>query len=113
MEAVLHWRVQCVLHLTDAHGKFIHHAFLLIFERSLAMTTPPTNEQPVDPLQHRLEELNQTLLEQAEHLREQVKEAREKTRDYIQHEPVKSVLIAAATGAALVLLTHWVNQRVK
>lgn len=77
------------------------------------MTMPPTNEQPINTLQHTVEELNQTLLEQAEHLRAQVKEAREKTRDYIQHEPVKSVLIAAATGAALVLLTHWINQRAK
>jgi len=56
---------------------------------------------------------SQTLHEQTEHLRTQVKEAREKTLGYIQHEPVKAVLIAAATGAALVMLTNWLSQRVK
>lgn len=56
---------------------------------------------------------SQTLHEQTEHLRKQVKEAREKTLGYIQHEPVKAVLIAAATGAAVVLITHWLSQRVK
>lgn len=101
------------------------------------MTTllPPTDksatasqQQSVDRLssavQKTVEELNaeaaelmqrssQTLHEQAAHLRTQAKEAREKTLDYIQHEPVKAVLIAAATGAAMMLLTNWLSQRIK
>ena len=56
---------------------------------------------------------SQALHEQTEHLRTQVREVREKTLGYIQHEPVKSVFIAAATGAALVLLSNWLSQRIK
>mgnify|MGYP000045849802 CR=1 FL=1 len=96
---------------------------------------PPSIEKSAEALHHTVdsvsnavhktvEELNaeaaelmhrssQTLHEQTEHLRTQVKQVREKTLDYIQHEPVKAVFIAAATGAALVLLTNWLGQRVK
>lgn len=100
------------------------------------MTTHPTSiEKSADALHHAVdsvshavhktvEELNaegaelmqrssQTLHQQTEQLRTQFKEAREKTLDYIQHEPLKAVLIAAASGAALVLLTSWLGQRVK
>ena len=76
-------------------------------------TTPPAHEKPISALEHTVDELNQTLHAQAAHLRAQATEIHEKTRDYIQHEPVKSVLVAAATGAALVLLTHWISQRAK
>ena len=55
----------------------------------------------------------QTVHEHTEQLRTQVQKVREKTQDYIQQEPVKAVLIAAAAGAALVLLTSWLSQRVK
>ena len=88
------------------------------------MTTPPFIEKSAHALHHTVEELNaqaaelmhrssQNLHEQTEHLRTHVKEVREKTRGYIQHEPMKAVLFAAATGAAVVLLTTWLSRRVK
>jgi ElaB/YqjD/DUF883 family membrane-anchored ribosome-binding protein len=40
----------------------------------------------------------------ADHLREKSVHARDVTTNYIQHEPMKSVLIAAAAGAALMAL---------
>lgn len=40
----------------------------------------------------------------ADHLRERSLHARDATSNYIQHEPMKSVLIAAAAGAALMAL---------
>jgi ElaB/YqjD/DUF883 family membrane-anchored ribosome-binding protein len=41
------------------------------------------------------------LRESGQQLREKSSHARQTTADYIQHEPVKSVLIAAAVGAGL------------
>ena len=50
------------------------------------------------------------LRQRSDQLRDQALHARDSARGYIQHEPLKAVLIAAATGAALValgtLLTH-------
>lgn len=43
-------------------------------------------------------------------VRDQAKHASESTVSYIQHEPVKAVLIAAATGAALMALISLVNR---
>jgi ElaB/YqjD/DUF883 family membrane-anchored ribosome-binding protein len=40
----------------------------------------------------------------ADHLRQSSLHARDATSEYIQHEPMKSVLIAAAAGAALMAL---------
>jgi ElaB/YqjD/DUF883 family membrane-anchored ribosome-binding protein len=37
-------------------------------------------------------------------VRKQAEQARDATRGYIQHDPLKAVLIAAAAGATLVLL---------
>jgi len=111
-------------------------AFSLFSESRLAMNTPTpqtdksnaqthtTAEQVSETVKKTVEEINaeaaelmhrssQALHEQTEHLRTQVREVREKTLGYIQHEPVKSVFIAAATGAALVLLSNWLSQRIK
>jgi ElaB/YqjD/DUF883 family membrane-anchored ribosome-binding protein len=42
--------------------------------------------------------------ETAQQVRERAARASESTTNYIRHDPVKSVLIAAATGAALMAL---------
>ena len=44
-------------------------------------------------------------------LRESAHKAGERTRDYIRDEPVKAVLVAAATGAALMALVNLVAGR--
>lgn len=41
------------------------------------------------------------LRESSQQLREKSQHARQATADYIQHEPIKSMLMAAAVGAAL------------
>lgn len=43
-------------------------------------------------------------------LRESAYKAGERTRDYIRDEPVKAVLVAAATGAALMALVSLLNR---
>jgi ElaB/YqjD/DUF883 family membrane-anchored ribosome-binding protein len=43
-------------------------------------------------------------------LRERASHASEATVSYIQHEPVKAVLIAAAVGAAGAALVGWLNR---
>jgi ElaB/YqjD/DUF883 family membrane-anchored ribosome-binding protein len=40
------------------------------------------------------------------HLRSQARRAAETTRDYMQHEPFKAMLMAAATGATLMALVN-------
>lgn len=57
-------------------------------------------EQVNSAVQHRL----QSLREGTHHLRERAVHVGENTTDYIRHEPVKAVLIAAAAGAVLVAL---------
>jgi ElaB/YqjD/DUF883 family membrane-anchored ribosome-binding protein len=44
------------------------------------------------------------------HLREQARHASDRTISYIKAEPVKSVLIAAATGAALMALVSLISR---
>jgi ElaB/YqjD/DUF883 family membrane-anchored ribosome-binding protein len=43
-------------------------------------------------------------------VRERAARATESTANYIRHDPVKSVLIAAATGAALMALVSLLNR---
>jgi ElaB/YqjD/DUF883 family membrane-anchored ribosome-binding protein len=84
----------------------------------------------LDSLQHGVDELRQTVpsafsnaaaqvedltrrgLERAKQtsaqVREKVNGASERTVEYIKDEPVKSVLIAAAAGAAMAALIGWV-----
>ena len=61
----------------------------------------------VNALAHRSAEAvrqgSQQLVDGAHH-------ATARTRDYVQHEPVKSLLIAAATGAALMALLSMVQR---
>lgn len=50
-----------------------------------------------------------SLRESSHQLRVKAEHAQENTVDYIKHEPMKSVLIAAATGAALMALISLVR----
>ena len=49
--------------------------------------------------------------DQSVRLRDQAIRARANTSDYIRDEPVKSVLMAAATGAALMALIGMINRK--
>lgn len=49
--------------------------------------------------------------ETGDRVREQVHHAGDRTVGYIREEPVKAILIAAATGAALAALIGWVASR--
>lgn len=86
----------------------------------------------IDALQHKVDDLNESIpgalsraaakvdeitrrgIERARdtssHLREEVTRAGDKTVAYIKDEPVKSVLIAAATGAAVAALVTLLAQ---
>lgn len=46
----------------------------------------------------------------SQHLRESARHASNSTVGYIRHEPVKSVLFAAATGIVLMGLLTWVGR---
>ena len=48
----------------------------------------------------------EALREQATHLRERAADASDRTAGYIRDEPLKSVLIAAAAGAALMAIAN-------
>ena len=51
----------------------------------------------------------QAVRDRTQHLRETAENASHRTLGYIKDEPVKSMLIAAATGAALMALLSLVN----
>jgi len=56
---------------------------------------------------------SQALHQQSEQLRAQAIKARESTLNYVQHEPVKALLIAAGVGAAVAFLGNWIGHRGK
>lgn len=62
----------------------------------------------MDSMVHQASDLanraNQAVHSGAHHLREQAQHASASTRNYIEHEPLKAVLIAVAAGAALMVL---------
>jgi len=64
-----------------------------------------TSEQANAMTRHGLDNVRET----AHQLRLKAEHASENTVEYIRHEPVKSVLIAAATGAALMALINLIS----
>jgi ElaB/YqjD/DUF883 family membrane-anchored ribosome-binding protein len=54
---------------------------------------------------------SEALRHRSDQLRDQALHVRDATRGYIQHEPLKAVLMAAATGAALVALGTLLSHR--
>jgi ElaB/YqjD/DUF883 family membrane-anchored ribosome-binding protein len=87
----------------------VPHQTLDHLSSAIHKTVEELNAEAAELMQHS----SQTLHEQANHLRAQAKDAHEKSISYIQHDPVKAVLIAAATGAAMMVLSNWLSQRVK
>ena len=62
----------------------------------------PVIEQAADQADALIQSGLDTVRETSQQVRERAKQANEMTVAYIRREPLKSVLIAAATGAALV-----------
>lgn len=71
------------------------------------MTSPTTIKEEASNLAHRGLD---TVKDGALQLRDQAEHTGDLTVRYIQHEPVKAVLIAAATGAALMALVSLVSR---
>lgn len=65
----------------------------------------------LDRAKSRVEDLTQRTIERARdagyHMRDRAVHAGDMTVGYIRDEPMKSVLIAAATGAAVAMLIGW------
>ncbi len=57
-----------------------------------------------DGAQNLADRANDLLRHSSAQLRRQAEHARDATRGYIEHDPLKAVLIAAAAGASLMLL---------
>lgn len=76
--------------------------------RSTAPTTLSRAAAQVDEIARRsLDRARQTSAQVRDQVRDQVGRAHDATTGYIRDEPMKSVLIAAAAGAALAGLVGW------
>jgi ElaB/YqjD/DUF883 family membrane-anchored ribosome-binding protein len=75
---------------------------------SMLAATGQAADQALNSLSHEAQNLAQRssklLHDSSAQMRKQAEQARDATRGYIQHDPLKAVLIAAAAGATLVLL---------
>lgn len=76
---------------------------------SLSLSTEefaPLVEKATQSVDHAMESVRET----SHQLHLQAEHASDSTVNYIRHEPVKSVLIAAAVGAALMALLNLVSR---
>jgi ElaB/YqjD/DUF883 family membrane-anchored ribosome-binding protein len=75
---------------------------------SMLAATGQAADQALNSMSHEAQNLaqrsSQLLHDSSAQMRKQAEQARDATRGYIQHDPLKAVLIAAAAGATLVLL---------
>jgi ElaB/YqjD/DUF883 family membrane-anchored ribosome-binding protein len=75
---------------------------------SMLDATTQAADKALNSLNHEAQNLaqrgNRLLHDSSAQVRKQAEQARDATRGYIQHDPLKAVLIAAAAGAVLVLL---------
>ncbi|MCK9215646.1 MAG: hypothetical protein M0P52_14535 [Rhodoferax sp.] len=71
---------------------------------SLINQTSHAAEQAIQATQHLANNAMESVLDTSHQLRLKARHASESTVSYIKHEPVKSILIAAAAGAALMVL---------
>lgn len=67
-------------------------------------------DQAIKSTQHIAHDALESAIKTTQQLREKAQDASECTVNYIKHEPLKSVLIAAATGAALMALVSLVSR---
>ena len=71
---------------------------------SLINQTSQAADQALKATQHLASDALESVLDASHQLRLKAGHASDSTVNYIKHEPVKSILIAAATGAALMAL---------
>jgi ElaB/YqjD/DUF883 family membrane-anchored ribosome-binding protein len=71
---------------------------------NLVNQTTHAAEQALQATQHLANNAMESVLDTSHQLRLKAGHASESTVNYIKHEPVKSILIAAAAGAALMAL---------
>jgi len=87
-----------------------------MFEKNLADTsanlvnqTSQAADQAIRATQHMASDARDRLLNTSHQLRLKAEHASESTVNYIRHDPIKSILIAAATGAALMALISLIS----
>ena len=87
-----------------------------MFEKNLADTsvnlvnqTAHAADRAISATQHMASDARDRLLDTSHQLRLKAEHASESTVNYIRHEPIKSILIAAATGAALMALISLIS----
>lgn len=66
--------------------------------------TSQAADQAIKATQHLASDAMNRIMDTTHQLRVKADHASENTVNYIKHEPIKSILIAAATGAALMAL---------
>jgi ElaB/YqjD/DUF883 family membrane-anchored ribosome-binding protein len=71
---------------------------------SLINQTSHAADQAIKATQHLANNAMESVLDTSHQLRLKARHASESSVNYIRHEPVKSILIAAAAGAALMAL---------
>lgn len=71
---------------------------------NLINQTSHAADQAIKATQHLANNAMESVLDTSHQLRVKAGHASESTVNYIRHEPVKSILIAAATGAVLMAL---------
>ena len=71
---------------------------------NLVNQTAQAADQAIQATQHMANDAMDRIMDTSHQLRVKAGHASESTVNYIKHEPVKSILIAAATGAALMAL---------
>lgn len=86
-----------------------------MFENNLADTSAnlvnQTADQAIKATQHLASDAMDRIMDTSHQLRLKADHASESTINYIKHEPIKSLLIAAATGAALMALMSLLSGR--
>lgn len=70
-----------------------------------------TADQAIKATQHLASDAMDRIMDTSHQLRLKADHASESTINYIKHEPIKSLLIAAATGAALMALMSLLSGR--
>jgi ElaB/YqjD/DUF883 family membrane-anchored ribosome-binding protein len=81
-----------------------------MFNSSLPEQASQSAERAIENTQRVAHEALDKVRETSAHLRDSAQHASETGVNFIRHEPVKSVLIAAATGAALMALIGLLNR---
>lgn len=76
---------------------------------NLINQTSQAADQAIKATQHLASDAMNRIMDTSHQLRVKADHASENTVNYIKHEPIKSILIAAATGAALMALISLIS----